>query len=263
MIKKNVRWLIGAAALAVLLGGCASVPSSDETLTSSADETSNQKLAQIRLQLAVGYFSQRQIPTALDEIKKSLQADPNFADAHSMRGLIYMEMGESRLAEESFLQALRLAPNSPDFSNNYGWFLCQNNRERESIPYFEAAAKNLSYRSPGRALHNAGICSLKMKDTVAAERYFSRAFELDPANISTNQQLAQIYHDRGDYERARFYIRRVLNAEVMTADVLWLAIKIEHKLGDQAAKSSLATQLRRRHGGSPEFAAYQRGAFNE
>ena len=49
----------------------------------------------------------------------------------------------------------------------------------------------------------------------------------------------------------------------MTADVLWLAIKIERKLGDRAAESGLVAQLKRRHPNSQEFAAYQRGAFNE
>lgn len=52
-------------------------------------------------------------------------------------------------------------------------------------------------------------------------------------------------------------------ADVLSAEVLWLAIKIERKVGDRAAENSLVTQLRRRYPDSAEFAAYQRGAFNE
>ncbi|GAB3537404.1 type IV pilus biogenesis/stability protein PilW [Noviherbaspirillum agri] len=200
---------------------------------------------------------------ALDEIKLALQADPNFADAYSMRALIYMEMGESRKAEEDFLQAIRLAPNNPDFSNNYGWFLCQTGREKQSIAYFDAALKSRAYQSPAKALNNAGICSLKLKNSAAAERYFTQAFQYEPGNISTNISLARIHYDRADYERARFYIGRVMKTDVMTAEVLWLAIRVERKLGDRAAENSLVTQLRRRHGGSDEYAAYQRGAFDE
>jgi type IV pilus assembly protein PilF len=51
--------------------------------------------------------------------------------------------------------------------------------------------------------------------------------------------------------------------ESLTADVLWLAIKVQHKLGDTAAEAGWATQLRRHHPGSTEYAAYQRGAFDE
>lgn len=266
MIKKSVLTrIIPLIASVILFTACGSNPvaGSQGELPTSSDQTDNQRRARIRLQLAVGYYQQRQLPVALDEIKQALQADPEFAEAYGMRALIYMDMGENRLAEDNFQQALRLAPNSPDVNNNYGWYLCQNGKEKQSIAYFEAALKSHAYQSPAKALNNAGICSLKLKDNAAAERYFTRAFQYDPANPSTNANLAKLHYDRGDYERARFYIGRVIKAEVMTADVLWLAIKIEHKLGDKMAESSLATQLRRRHAGSAEFAAYQRGAFDE
>lgn len=250
---------------AILLASCASAPGAGEMggLQTSSDQTEGQRRARIRLQLAIGYYEQRQMGVALDEIKQAIAADPNFAEAYSVRALIYMEMGENRLAEENFLQAIRLAPNTPDFNNNFGWFLCQTGREKQSIAYFETALQNRAYQSPAKALNNAGVCSLRLKDKVAAERYLSQAFQYEPGNPSTNSNLARIYYDQRDYERARFYIGRVMKADVMTADVLWLAIKIERRLGDRAAETSLATQLRRRHGGSAEYTAYQRGAFDE
>lgn len=266
-MKKNrlCSFKVFAIFCAALLAGCASGPTSNsqQELATSSDQTDNQKRARIRLELAIGYYEQRQMSVALDEIKQALQADPNFADAYSMRGLIYMNMGENRLAEDSFQHAIRLAPGNPDFNNNYGWFLCQTGREKQSIEYFDAALKNRAYQSPAKALNNAGICSFKMNDRATAERYFSQAFQQDPGNPSTSFHLARINYDRRDYERARFYVGRVLKADVMAADVLWLAIRIERKLGDRAAETSLATQLRRRHGSSPEYAAYQRGAFDD
>ena len=256
--------LAALASIVLGLGGCASNPSNvaQEELP-RAEQSDNQQRARIRLQLAVGYYEQRQMNTALDEVRQALQLDPNFADAYSVRGLIYMDMGESKLAEDSFLQAIRLSPNNPDFNNNYGWFLCQNGRESQSIGYFESALKVRSYQSPAKALNNAGTCSLKLKNNAAAEKYFSQAFQYDPGNSSTNANLAKVYFDQGDYERARFYVGRVIKADAANADVLWLAIKVERKLGDRTAESSLATQLRRRYPASVEYAAYQRGAFDE
>jgi len=55
----------------------------------------------------------------------------------------------------------------------------------------------------------------------------------------------------------------VIKFDVLTADVLWLAIKIEKRLGDDASVSGLATQLRRRYPNSREFSLLQRGLFNE
>lgn len=256
--------LLAASAALLLVSGCVTGPDQGGGVEEPISvQSENERRARIRLQLAVGYYGQGQLPVALEELRQALQADPGLADAYSMRGLIYMDMRENRLAEDSFRQALKLAPNAPDYSNNYGWFLCQTGRERESIAYFEKAFTNRAYQSPATAYHNAGICSLKLNDVKAAHTYFTQAFQYDPGNAATSLNLARLYYDRGDYERARFYVGRVMKDDIMTPEVLWLAIRIERKLGDRAAESSLATQLRRRHPASPEFSAYQRGAFDE
>ena len=264
---KKTGCTLGLVAImaALALAGCASNRSAgaQEELATSSDQTAFQKRAAIRLQLAIGYYEKHQNEVALDEIKLALQADPNSADAYGVRALIYMDMGESRLADDNFQRAIKLAPNNPDLTNNYGWFLCQNGREKDAITYFEATLKNHAYQSPAKALSNAGICSLKLKDNAAAEGYFLQSFQFDPSYPPTSLNLAKIYYARRDFERARFYLTRLTKADVMDADVLWLAIKVERKLGDRATADSLATQLQRRHPTSPEFAAYQRGAFDE
>ena len=126
-------------ALGAVLSGCAGVRgaggSSPQTeLPTSSDQTDNQKRAQIRLQLAVGYFEQHQLNTALDELKQAITIDPNFADAYSVRALVYMDMGETRLADENFQTAMRLAPNNPDLNNNYGWYLYRPGPDRTPSP---------------------------------------------------------------------------------------------------------------------------------
>lgn len=231
--------------------------------TAPLEQAESSKRAAIRLQLAIGYYEQSQLEVALNEIKQALAADPNFADAYSVRALIYMAMGETRLADESFQQALRLSPSNPDFLNNYGWFLCQNGQEAKAIVNFETALQNRAYQSPGKALANAGMCSLRLNDIDAAERYLLRAFQYEPGNPLVNLNLAEIYYRRSNNERARFYTNRIVKLENATAEMFWLGIKVERRLGDRAAEESLVTQLRRRFPNSPQFAAYQRGAFNE
>ena len=248
--------------LLALLTGCGAVSPPREWQTNS-DQTDGQKRAQIRLQLAMGYYEQRQLTVALDEIKLALAANPDLSDAYNVRGLIYLELGEYPLADENFQRALRLAPNDPDLANNYGWFLCRSGKPALAMPYFESAWKNRSYQSPAKALNNAGVCSLKLRDVATAERYFLQAFQLEPGNPNTNMHLAGVMYQRGDYMQARFYSARAIKAELLTAQSMWLALKIEHKLGDKLAEASMAAQLKRRHPNSSEYAAYQRGAFDE
>ena len=264
-MNQSKSCLVVVMAAVLFLAGCASIQStnSQAELLTSSDQTDNQKRAQVRLQLAIGYYEQGQMNVALDEIKQALQVDPNFADAYGMRALIYMNMGETSLAEDNFKRAIKLAPNNPDLTNNYGWFLCQSGRESQSIAYFDATLKNRAYQSPAKALNNAGACSLKLKDDVAAERYLTQALQYDPGNFDTNVNLAKLHYGRRDYQKARFYIGRVTKSDGSSPGVLWMAIKVERKLSDRSAETRLVTQLRRHHPNSPEYAAYLRGAFDE
>jgi type IV pilus assembly protein PilF len=249
---------------ALSMAGCkTTITGSQGELRTSSDMTDAQTRASIRLQLAAGYYQQKQMSVALDEIKKALLIDPNNLDAYIIRAVIYMEMDEMRLAEENFKRALAIAPDNPDLANNYGWYLCLNGQEEKSIAYFEAAVNNRSYQSPPKALNNAGLCSLKMKNNQGAEAYFNRAFRYDPASPETNTNMAKLHYARADYEKAHFYISRVSNAKEMTADMLWTAIKIARKRNDRSAEAVQVANLRRLYPGSPEFSAYQRGAFNE
>jgi type IV pilus assembly protein PilF len=218
------------------------------------------------LQLAIGYYQERNYDVALDEVKKALAAKEDYADAYGVRALIYIAMGEMALADENYQHALRLAPRNPDLANNYGSFLCQSGRGAQAMTYFEAALKDPMYQSPVKAMVNAGGCALKQNNYAAAERYLLDALRLEPDFPTIHAGLARVYFVRRDYTRAGFFINRLTTLtkpEALSADVLWLAIRIEHKLGEQATETSLGTQLRRRHPGSPEFAAYQRGAFDE
>ncbi|AXA89870.1 type IV pilus biogenesis/stability protein PilW [Massilia sp. YMA4] len=263
--------LLAALGMAGLLAACAGAGdtaggSGKADLPTLSDTTAAQKRAQIRMQLAVGYYEQGQLPVALDEIKKAVAADPEYADAWGMRALIYMAMGETTLADDNFRRALQLAPGNPDIANNYGSFLCQNGRVKESFKYFDTALASRQYASPEKALNNAGNCALKAREFDTAEKYLLQALQLTPDQPSTNASLARVYYERRDYVRANFFITRlgkVARADSLPADVLWLAIRVQHKMGDTGAEQGWVTQLRRHHAASPEYAAYQRGAFDE
>jgi type IV pilus assembly protein PilF len=220
-----------------------------------------QETARLRAELAFNYFQRGQLGVAIEEVRSALAADPNFATAYNVLGLINMDLGENAKAEDAFRKALSIAPDDSDSLNNYGWFLCQTKREREAIDRFLQALKNPLYPTPDKPYLNAGICSQRIGNEAAAEEYFRKAFTLDPLNAGAMIRLGEMYFKRSEYEKARFYIDRINKNFDPSAESLWLALRIERKAGDRVSESSFAAQLRRRYPNSPEFQLLQQGKF--
>lgn len=264
-----MRRVLAGFTFALTLAGCASTGdgSSTRELKTSSDQTAQEKRASIRMQLAVGYYQDAKYDIALDEIKQSIAIDPDLADAYGVRALIYTKMGEIPLADENYQRALKLAPRNPDLANNYGSFLCgPGARPAQAMTYFDSALKNPTYTNPVSALVNAGNCSLKTKQYAAAERYLTDALRYDPDLAPTNAGLARAFYERRNYERAGFFINRLTTSaklESLSAETLWLAIRVARKLGDRTLEASLTGQLQRRFPASTEYSAFQRGAFDE
>ncbi|MGK5050025.1 type IV pilus biogenesis/stability protein PilW [Janthinobacterium sp. RB2P8] len=256
---------VAAVCLAVLLVGCASASSARRATAAGQDASADERAA-LRLQLASAYYAQGQLDVALAEAEQAVQLARNDAQAYGMRALILAARRQTAPAEKDFLYALRLAPHNPELSNNYGLFLCQTGRAAQSLAYFDAALADAAYVSPEKALNNGGACSLALHDYPRAGAYLMRAVRIAPDVAVTNAGLVRVYYQQQDYRQAAHYLQRlgkIATMESQTADVLWLGIKVQHKLGDAGAEAGLVAHLRNHHSGSPEYAAYQNGAFDE
>ena len=254
----------------VWLAGCAGqstteTPRGDGTsvLPQSTEESEDRRRARIKLELASAYYQQHNYNVALEELRQALSFDPTYPAAYGLLGLIYMELGENPKAEESFQRGLKLVPNDSDLNNNFGWFLCRNGRERQSMEYFARASRNPLYATPARPLHNAGICSLKIGDEAAAESYFQRAFQIEPGNPVAMFNLAELYLKRNEIERARFYSQRLLSTFDPTAETLWLGVRIERRAGNRDGEASYGSQLRRRFPQSRETSLLLGGQYGQ
>ena len=258
-----------APMLALLIAGCGApaqnapgkTPNGKDLVTAS-DQPASSRRAELRMELATAYFGRGEMTTALDQVKLAIVADPTLATAYNLRGLIYANLAEDALAEESFRHALELDPKDGDSMQNFGYYLCQKKRYAEADALFDQALAQPRYRQPARTWLTKGVCEAFANQLEASEASLLRAQELDPGNPSASVNLAEVLYRRGEYERARFYIRRV-NAmpAVINAQTLWLAARIEERLGNRPGTREFGDQLRLRFPDSREAAAYLRGEF--
>ena len=212
--------------------------------------------------LAAAYYQRGNLGVALEELRIATAADPSYAPAHNLLGLVHMDLREESLAAQSFERALSLAPGDGDINHNYGLFLCQTKREPDSIKYFMQAVKNPLYSTPARSYSAAGVCTLRTGQPKEAEEYFVRALRLQPDDPQALLNLGQIRYRQGRMDEARRLVAQYNKLDAGDAESLWLALRIERKSGQRVAEQSVAHQLRRRFPGSPEYQALQRGNFD-
>lgn len=270
--QRRLRASLLAAAAAgsvaiTLLAGCAAPQQQDQQtgldVVTPSDEPENRRRARIRMELASGYFSEGKPEIALDELKQVVAIDPTLPDAYNLRGLIYMRLGDNRLAEDNFRRALALNPRDANVYHNYGWLQCQSNRHVEAQRSFDTALSNPLYAGRSKTLMAQGLCQARAGQRDEAERSLARSYELDAGNPITGYNLAQLLYQRGEFERAQFYIRRLNNTDLANAESLWLGIKVEQRMRDSAALNQLSEQLRKRYPQSRERASLERRAFDE
>jgi type IV pilus assembly protein PilF len=255
-----------AFAWLVLIAGCASNAPSDnvpvpDTDTIVGQPSSPENRAKIHTSLAAAYYQIGNMAVALQDARTAIAADPTYAPAHSMLGLIYMALHEDQLAEESFKRALSYSPGDPDINQNYGWFLCQTGREAQSIPYFRRAVRDPLYRTPAKTYASAGVCEMRRGNLKEAGLDFQRALTLQPNQPEALLELGELRYKQGDYLEARKLVRRFNEVIGPTASSLWLALRVERKLGQSVAVSSYADQLERSFPSSPEYQKLRRGDY--
>ncbi|MEO9163410.1 MAG: type IV pilus biogenesis/stability protein PilW [Casimicrobiaceae bacterium] len=264
-MKRLAMPLLIAAAAALALAGCASKPATpaqapppDQTPVKAQQATPLQR-AQIRTELAAGYYGRGQMDVALEELGTAKSLDPTYPKIYDIYGLVYAMLGERAKAEENFRQGMALAPNDSEIRENWGAYLCGTGRAREALPEFEQVLKDPLYKSPEIALINAGKCSAELGQAKAAEDYLRRALGASPGNPIAAYNLALLAYRDSRVGEARAWMRPVMQQPSPSSEALYLAACIERKQGDREAERSYESQLRNRWPDSPEAKAIASG----
>lgn len=260
----KTSWL--SVLILVVVGGCGGLPSlvgtSEQTPISQRPTKGDaQRGAKAHYDLGMMYLGEGQYNVALEEARKSIDADATYPLAYNLLGLVQMYLGENEAADESFSRALLLAPSDPEINNNYGWFLCRNKRELASIPYFDVAAKNPMFKFPTKPLTNAAVCAISGGNDALGERYLTDALKADPTNDDARFVLASHLYRTQRYDLAREQVQVLERSSPPSAQLVWLALRIERKLDNRAAEGQYASQLRREFRNSREYELMSRGVY--
>lgn len=262
----NAALFLATLAAVLLLGGCAgntrTAEPAGQPVSQQTASTDIRQRAKVHTELGTLYMQRGNMGVALEEARAALSADPAYAPAYNLQGLVYMQLRENQAAENSFEKALAVAPADPEINNSFGWFLCQTGREQRSVQYFLTAIKSPLYATPSLPYTNAGICSMRIGDDKAAEDYFVKALRLDSNNDRALYFLADITYRQGRIAAARLHLQELHKITDPSPESLWLGVRIERKIGDREAEGRFASQLRRKFPGSQEQQLLMQGKYD-
>jgi type IV pilus assembly protein PilF len=255
----NTRGIVGLAASLFATGLLAGCVNSDGSVTRQETPPTEQA-AKTNIALGVAYLKQGNYPLAKEKLERSLKQNPKDPDVHTSLALLYDRVGEPKLADKHFREALRLAPTNPDNSNNYAVYLCKNGRVEEGVERFSEVAINKYYRTPEVALTNAGVCLRDAKRIDEAQKMFTRAIKARPDYSEATVQLATLQVENGSVAEARKTVDTYLGAFRPNPDVLFAAVNVARAAKDKMSEEKHSRTLRLEFPDSPQARALKRGS---
>jgi type IV pilus assembly protein PilF len=94
------------------------------------------------------------------------------------------------------------------------------------------------------ALLNAGNCELSAGDIKGAEENFRKALAVRPRFGEALFQMAELEYRQTEYMSARAFLARYMEVGRTSPATLWLGVRIERGLGNQAQAQHYAQRLK-------------------
>jgi tetratricopeptide (TPR) repeat protein len=183
----------------------------------------NRGRSQREYELAVSlYRDERNVRSALVALERSLQLDPENAEAHLLVGQLYGESELYERAEPHLRRAVelftRLAADDPEkvarldeAKNSLGAALVNLNRAQEALPILREVVADVHYQSPHLALGNLGMAYVALHQYTLAVEVLQRAVSVRPDFCVGQYRLGEAYLRLNDDAHALESLDRALN----------------------------------------------------
>ncbi|MCW9012938.1 MAG: type IV pilus biogenesis/stability protein PilW [Gammaproteobacteria bacterium] len=218
------------------------------------EETKTEEAARINVELASGYIRRGQLEVAHVKLEKALEVDDTYVPAYTTMAILMEMKGEIVEAQSYYLEALDIDHRNPELLNNYGTFLCKQDKIEEAIKQFEKVLKNQFYERPEKAHANLGYCILKSEnpDYKKAEKHIRKALKINPNMPSALIAMGELGLKTKKYLTTRAFMQRYHSVARASATSLWYQAQAEKALGDQKYFLKFSRQLLKNFPDSPE-----------
>jgi type IV pilus assembly protein PilF len=246
-MKKIV--LLVCVSLTLILSGCSS--------TEVREGVDEHKAAEANAKLGLQYMLQGNDEVAMEKLKRALKYDSSYGPAHHYIAELYRRLGRSDKADEHYRDAIYYHEGDDStVYNNYGAFLCSEDRFDEGEEQFQKVLENPVYPRRDQVYENMGLCLERKPDLDKAEEYLRKALKMNPRLPKSLLAMARISLAKENHLSARAYLQRYQAIARPNPESLWLGIQVERVLGDKNALASYGLMLKSTFPDAPETKLY-------
>lgn len=171
------------------------------------------------------YLTKGMLPEAEFEFKTAIELSPTYSDAYNNLGLVYKQLNRYDEALANFNKAIQYDPNYASAYNHLGATYLAQQKYNEALkalrqaldkdPAFADAYYNMGLVYLGLYRQSGGKDTSKLDQT---EMLMKKATEINPKLIDCHRTLAELYAERGQYEKAaiRYRVALELNPTIIS-----------------------------------------------
>ena len=179
--------------------------------------------ASVCANLSFCLLKQNKISNAYDYALLSCKIEPKNHRFFNNLGLILKEKKLYIKAKAAFLKAIKISPKYAEAHNNLGTLL-QFNQPDKAIYHYNIAEKDKSILF--EVFLNKASAYRQQEDHKLALKYVKKSIKINPTNHRCNKLMGILYLDKGNFSRAKFYLRQALKYKPYEPETYRLLSKI-------------------------------------
>ena len=146
------------------------------------------------------HAGQNQLEKAIENYKKAIKINPNYAQAYNNLGITLQKLKKISLAINNYKKAIDLRNDFPEALNNLGNATWEMNKSKDCLVYFEKAIKiNPNY---AEAFNSLGSIYYDLGDNETAINNYQEAIKINPNYTEAHYNLGMLFHDSARFNES-------------------------------------------------------------